>query len=104
MHDVLFSSEERQRAQVVLPLAELATRGYLQENGDLPAILTAKEREIVGVMRKGANSELIARQLDISPSAVETHLRNIFTKTEVINRIGLASRTWIPVTRCMTYL
>ena len=44
MRDVPFSSEERQRAQAVLPLVELAIRDCLQEDDDLPAILTAKER------------------------------------------------------------
>lgn len=45
MRDVPFSSEERQRAQAVLPLVELAIRDCLQEEDDLPAILTAKERK-----------------------------------------------------------
>ena len=38
MRDVPFSSEERQRAQAVLPLVELAIRDCLQEEDDLPAI------------------------------------------------------------------
>lgn len=95
MRDVPFSSEERQRAQAVLPLVELAIRDCLQEEDDLPAILTAKEREIVGMVREGASNKLIARQLDISLSTVKTHLRNIFAKTEVVNRTELVSRTWI---------
>ena len=75
MRDVAFSSEERLRAQ---------------------AMLTAKEREIVGMVREGASNKLIARQLDISLSTVKTHLRNIFAKTEVVNRTELVSRTWMP--------
>ncbi len=50
----------------MLPLVELAIRDCLQEEDDLPAILTAKEREIVGMVREGASNKLIARQLDIS--------------------------------------
>ncbi len=46
MRDVAFSSEERLRASV-LPLVELAIR-CLQEEDDLPAMLTAKERESGG--------------------------------------------------------
>ncbi|VEB06176.1 Monoamine regulon transcriptional regulator [Klebsiella pneumoniae] len=92
MRDVPFSSEERQRAQAVLPLVELAIRDCLQEEDDLPAILTAKEREIVGMVREGASNKLIARQLDISLSTVKTHLRNIFAKT----RSGQSYRTGFP--------
>lgn len=96
MRDVPFSSEERLRAQAVLPLVELAIHDFLQDEDDLPAMLTAKEREIVGMVREGASNKLIARQLDISLSTVKTHLRNIFAKTEVVNRTELVCRTWMP--------
>lgn len=94
------------RAQAVLPLVELAIRDFLQEEDELPAILTAKEREIVGMVREGASNKLIARQLDISLSTVKTHLRNIFAKTEVVNRTELVSRTWMPAlsVRCICNL
>ncbi|STT01953.1 Monoamine regulon transcriptional regulator [Klebsiella pneumoniae] len=41
------------------------------------------------MVREGASNKLIARQLDISLSTVKTHLRNIFAKTEVVNRTEL---------------
>ncbi|PVW41806.1 response regulator transcription factor, partial [Klebsiella pneumoniae] len=91
-------------AQAVLPLVELAIRDCLQEEDDLPAILTAKEREIVGMVREGASNKLIARQLDISLSTVKTHLRNIFAKTEVVNRTELVSRTWMPAAQRTLHL
>ncbi|EAA2221060.1 TPA: helix-turn-helix transcriptional regulator [Salmonella enterica subsp. enterica serovar Neukoelln] len=93
MRDVPFSSEERLRAQAVQPLLGLAIHDSLQEDNDLASILTAKEREIVGMVCEGASNKLIARQLNISLSTVKTHLRNIFAKTEVINRTELVSRT-----------
>ncbi|BFJ69541.1 MULTISPECIES: LuxR family transcriptional regulator [Salmonella] len=93
MRDIPFSSEERLRAQAVQPLLGLAIHDSLQENNDLASILTAKEREIVGMVCEGASNKLIARQLNISLSTVKTHLRNIFAKTEVINRTELVSRT-----------
>ncbi|HBI5035493.1 TPA: helix-turn-helix transcriptional regulator [Salmonella enterica subsp. enterica serovar Pullorum] len=93
MRDIPFSSEERLRAQAVQPLLGLAIHDSLQEDNDLASILTAKEREIVGVVCEGASKKLIARQLNISLSTVKTHLRNIFAKTEVINRTELVSRT-----------
>ncbi|EJG3567801.1 helix-turn-helix transcriptional regulator [Salmonella enterica] len=93
MRDIPFSSEERLRAQAVQPLLGLAIHDSLQEDNNLASILTAKEREIVGIVCEGASNKLIARQLNISLSTVKTHLRNIFAKTEVINRTELVSRT-----------
>lgn len=93
MRDIPFSSEERLRAQAVQPLLGLAIHDSLQEDNDLESILTAKEREIVGMVCEGASNKLIARQLNISLSTVKTHLRNIFAKTAVINRTELVSRT-----------
>ncbi|EAR1509079.1 LuxR family transcriptional regulator [Salmonella enterica] len=93
MRNIPFSSEERLRAQAVQPLLGLAIHDSLQEDNDLASILTAKEREIVGMVCEGASNKLIARQLNISLSTVKTHLRNIFAKTEVINRTELVSRT-----------
>lgn len=93
MRDIPFSSEERLRACAVQPLLGLAIHDFLQEDNNLTSILTAKEREIVGMVCEGASNKLIARQLNISLSTVKTHLRNIFAKTEVINRTELVSRT-----------
>ncbi|ELD7524388.1 response regulator transcription factor [Salmonella enterica] len=93
MRDIPFSSEERLRAQAVQPLLGLAIHDSLQEDNNLASILTAKEREIVGMVCEGTSNKLIARQLNISLSTVKTHLRNIFAKTEVINRTELISRT-----------
>ncbi|ECM9893450.1 LuxR family transcriptional regulator [Salmonella enterica subsp. enterica serovar Montevideo] len=93
MRDIPFSSEERLRAQAVQPLLGLAIHDSLQEDNNLASVLTAKEREIVGMVCEGASNKLIARQLNISLSTVKTHLRNIFAKTEVINRTELVSRT-----------
>ncbi|HAK8073621.1 TPA: helix-turn-helix transcriptional regulator [Salmonella enterica] len=93
MRDIPFSSEERLRAQAVQPLLGLAIHDSLQEDNNLTSILTAKECEIVGMVCEGASNKLIARQLNISLSTVKTHLRNIFAKTEVINRTELVSRT-----------
>ncbi|EGB0762328.1 LuxR family transcriptional regulator [Salmonella enterica] len=93
MRDIPFSSEERLRAQAVQPLLGLAIHDSLQEDNNLASILTAKEREIVGMVCEGASNKLIARQLNISLSTVKTHLHNIFAKTEVINRTELVSRT-----------
>ncbi|MBO0514020.1 response regulator transcription factor [Streptomyces beijiangensis] len=47
--------------------------------------LTAREREVLGLMAEGRSNEAIARQLVIGGKTVETHVRNVFTK------LGLAA-------------
>jgi DNA-binding NarL/FixJ family response regulator len=47
--------------------------------------LTAREREVLGLMAEGRSNEAIARQLLIGGKTVETHVRNVFTK------LGLAA-------------
>lgn len=56
------------------------------------------------MVREGASNKLIARRLDISLSTVKTHLRNIFAKTEVVNRTELVSRTWMPAAQRTLHL
>lgn len=104
MRDIPFTSEERLRTQAVLPLVEMVIRDLLPEENVLPTLLTAKEQEIVSMVREGASNKLIARQLDISLSTVKTHLRNIFAKTEVANRTELVSRTWMPAAQRRLHL
>ena len=104
MRDVPFSPAKAPAGPGSAAAGELAIRDCLQEEDDLPAILTAKEREIVGMVREGASNKLIARQLDISLSTVKTHLRNIFAKTEVVNRTELVSRTWMPAAQRTLHL
>jgi DNA-binding NarL/FixJ family response regulator len=42
--------------------------------------LTARERDVLGLMAEGHSNGEIARQLVVSDGAVEKHVRNIFTK------------------------
>jgi DNA-binding NarL/FixJ family response regulator len=57
--------------------------------------LTAREREVLGLMAEGRSNTAIARHLVVSEGAVEKHVRNIFTKLDLppdedINRRVLA--------------
>lgn len=47
--------------------------------------LTAREREVLALMAEGRSNAAIARELVVTPSAVEKHVTNIFSK------LGLAS-------------
>ena len=84
---------ERGRLRAVLPLIELATRDLLP--GGEAQLLTAKEQEIVNMVREGASNKRIALKLGISLSTVKTHMRNILTKTEVANRTELVASSFI---------
>jgi DNA-binding NarL/FixJ family response regulator len=56
---------------------------------DAPAPLTAREMEILNLIAKELSNEEIANKLFISERTVETHRRNIFTKTKTKSIVGL---------------
>jgi DNA-binding NarL/FixJ family response regulator len=55
-----------------------------------PNGLTEREMEIVKLIAKGLTSVEIAGELFISVNTVETHRKNIFSKTGVKNAVGLS--------------
>jgi DNA-binding CsgD family transcriptional regulator len=52
--------------------------------------LTDTERAISLLVTKGLTNGAVAKQLYISPHTVNTHLRHVFTKLGVSNRVALA--------------
>jgi DNA-binding CsgD family transcriptional regulator len=67
-------------------------RGYGEPGGvDLQSLgLTAREREIVGLVLEGHSNKTIGQKLFISPATVRNHIHNIFEKTGAANRVELA--------------
>lgn len=53
------------------------------------AILTSREKEILSLVAREMSNEEIANKLFISERTVETHRRNIFTKTQTKSIVGL---------------
>ena len=53
------------------------------------SILTQREREILNLIAKELRNDEIAEKLFISERTVETHRRNIFTKTKTKSIVGL---------------
>jgi DNA-binding NarL/FixJ family response regulator len=49
--------------------------------------LTAREREILGLVARGESSAAIARHLGLAESTIKTHLANIYRKTGARNRV-----------------
>ena len=48
-----------------------------------------REQEIIGLLVKGLSNQEIAEKLFISPNTVKTHIKNIYTKLGVSNRLQL---------------
>lgn len=57
-----------------------------------PEPLTAREREVLGLLAEGISNKTIARELYISEHTVKFHLSSIFAKLDVSSRAGAVSR------------
>jgi DNA-binding NarL/FixJ family response regulator len=53
--------------------------------------LTAREREVLGLLITGADNETIGRSLLISPQTARTHVQNILAKLRVHSRLEAAA-------------
>ena len=56
---------------------------------NLPALLSARELEIIRLITQEYSNQDIATHLNISKRTVETHRKNIFKKTNVKSIVGL---------------
>jgi DNA-binding NarL/FixJ family response regulator len=54
-------------------------------------MLTAREREVLGLLITGADNETIGRSLLISPQTARTHVQNILAKLRVHSRLEAAA-------------
>jgi len=54
-----------------------------RRRGDPLRTLTAREREVLGLMAEGRSNTAIAKHLVVTEGAVEKHVRNIFTKLDL---------------------
>ena len=53
---------------------------------------TDREKEITNLISIGLNNDEISKKLCISEPTVKTHLRNIYSKTDIHDRANLAIR------------
>ena len=54
--------------------------------------LSDREIEVTGLVAQGFTNEEIGKTLDICKQTVKTHLRNIYSKTDIHDRANLAIR------------
>ncbi|GAB3834364.1 response regulator transcription factor [Hymenobacter jeollabukensis] len=76
-------------AEVGATLLENLDVPAARDAAEQPASLTAREREILQLIAGEYSNAAIAEKLFISERTVETHRRNIFTKTKSKSIIGL---------------
>ena len=69
----------------------LSQRGYRDEAQARLELLTRREREVLGLLAQGADKDMIAHQLVISPETARTHVQNILAKLEVHSRLEAAA-------------
>lgn len=87
-----FSATEIHRLQAVIPLLTTACCNLLTQPAGTR--LTAREYQVVDLVCMVTSNQHIVRKLNISLSTVKTHLRNIFSKTQVSNCTELVTRRW----------
>jgi DNA-binding CsgD family transcriptional regulator len=71
---------------------ELRASGETARRRDANAAveLTPTERQVAQLVRGGLSNREVAAQLFVSPRTVDFHLRNVFAKTGIASRAGLA--------------
>lgn len=101
-HYVLFRdlSAERSVTRVQLDWYKVHELGYQRIGSYVPAApeqdLTAREVEVVQLIKKGLSSKEIADRLCISVNTVRNHRSNLFRKTNARNMVDLLKSTAWP--------
>jgi DNA-binding CsgD family transcriptional regulator len=80
----------RVRAQLRALGVRHAPRGPRRRPASGWESLTATEREVSLLVAEGLTNGAVARRLYVSPHTVNTHLRHVFAKLGVANRVALA--------------
>ncbi len=92
-----FSDDDLEQLAVVRPvvasMATLAGIRPLPWPGTVPR-LTSREREVLELLAAGHTASRIGRELGTSPRTVEVHLRRIYDKLDVTDRLSAVLRAY----------
>jgi DNA-binding NarL/FixJ family response regulator len=67
-----------------------AERSMMKERLPTHGRLTARERDVLALLKQGKPNKLIAHELNVSESTVKVHVRNTMRKTGTTNRTEVA--------------
>ncbi len=85
LKEAVVRAQEKKRADI------LGFRALDIRSGEMVE-LTAREREVARLVTEGLTNEEIAKRLLIASETVKFHLKSIFRKVGVQNRVNLASK------------
>jgi LuxR family transcriptional regulator/LuxR family quorum-sensing system transcriptional regulator CciR len=86
------SDDQRQNLQLACQAAHLRYCEILAERQPEPVQLTPREREILEWVARGKSNSVISAIVGISANTVDTHIRRIYAKLDVTDRVSAAIR------------
>ena len=59
---------------------------------DDPGLLTSREKQVLEILATGASTQKASETLNVSKETLRTHIKNIYQKLEVHNRVGMIKK------------
>jgi DNA-binding CsgD family transcriptional regulator len=81
-----FDERDRLVMRLLRPQLDATLRRLATASPSTGPRLTAREREVLGLVRRGLTNQAIARRLDLSAHTVRKHLENIYARLNVQSR------------------
>ncbi|MDX6229131.1 MAG: hypothetical protein QOI76_2521 [Frankiales bacterium] len=85
------AGEHQQDGTIVVTMQEASASDRLEVYA-LAVGLTTRERQLLDLLARGANTRAIASAMDVAENTVQDHLKGIFSKTGARDRIGVLAQ------------